>query len=76
MIRFTNVPVEVAACPECGGQIQIAMQPDLTDTEPGSYITVIPKGAVACCSLDDGKHRYASDDWEPTRQKLVHWCFE
>lgn len=70
---FTNVPLSVASCPECGGQIQAAID-DGGEIEPGSYLSIDPKlGLVACCSLDNEQHRYHGEDWDTVKEQLLHY---
>lgn len=65
----TRVPLDVAACPECGHQLwaeAIEHTQDGKPTQGGLYID--------CLADHGGKHRHWQCDWQPVMDAVGHWC--
>jgi len=67
------LPREVAACPECGGEIAVrAMSYESQTGRPvAESIEFDCMNDLRCGKLS---HRWFQSDWQPVRDRIYRWC--
>jgi len=64
------IPITVAQCPECGGELVArSLQWDAATGAP--HAAAID---FHCCDDPDLNHAYHQDKWQPVRDKIAAWC--
>ncbi len=66
----TQVPLNVARCPECGGMLRATAE----QWEPTAGRPIIGKLFVDCENDPDCTHRYRRSDWQVIFNKVEIWC--
>ena len=69
--RGVYVPKEVAACPECGGELTARAMAWDGDGRPEA--AAIELDCIDYLSHESG-HRFTQDKWQPVRDAVAKWC--
>ena len=69
---ISAVPINIAKCPECGGELTArSMQWDAETGQPDATAIEIDRiDGPSHCDL----HRWHQSDWQPVRDEISMWC--
>lgn len=65
-----NVPIKIAACPECGGALIIESSEWIEETGKPTTGGL----TVDCKSSFAERHRYWQSDWQSVINQVEKWC--
>jgi len=64
------IPITVATCPECGGELY-AMTINWEEATGRPFASAI---GVYCRDDNDLKHNLSQGEWKPVLDKIAAWC--